>query len=584
MVSNIIDILQKRAIQTPDSTAYVFLKDGKTHDDCLSYQQLEEKVKAIASSLQSYATSGSRAMLMYPQGLEFIASFLACLYTGIIAVPVPAPEALRLKRVLPRLQSIAIDSQSSLILTTSKLAPQVEKICARVSQLQSITILTTDTICLKDPSDISNNASQERLAYLQYTSGSTSSPKGVMISHRNLIANLDAITQAVYTHVRDSKSASWTPYFHDYGLVKGLLQPLYMGIPSYVISPVTFIKRPVRWLEAISQYGITHSGAPNFAYDYCVSEIKPKHLDDLDLSTWRVAHSGAEPIRPSTLEAFSQKFEPYGFSHECFYPSYGLAEATLMVTTKKKGESLLFLDASTQELAKNKVVQVSKESGKEKKQRLVSCGSTHRDTKVVIVDPQTLEQCEDHQIGEIWVAGESVAQGYWRDPSETQRNFSASLSNLSQDKFLRTGDLGFLSGEELFVTGRIKDLIVIRGQNYYPQDIELTAQQSHTALVENGCAAFSVESHGKEVVVVVQEVTKKYQNQADFEDVIAAIRRAVITTHELQIHGLVLVKRGTVPKTSSGKVMRQACRQQFLEQKLSQVLASQSRGLEQTFT
>ena len=570
--TNIVSLLHERAKQSPHKIAYVFLKDGKENGSNLTYGELDRKARAIATALQSQVNPGERALLLYSSSEEFLPAFFGCLYAGIIAVPTPAIDAVRMKRSLPRLEAIAKDSQASSILTTFGLAEQIQQEYSKITGLQSIQLLVTDAIDFKNTCVFEATIKHENLAYLQYTSGSTSTPKGVMITHHNLIDNMACINKA-YDYNEASVVANWMPYFHDYALVMQLIHSLYAGIPCYEMSPITFIKRPIRWLEAISRYRVTHTAAPNFAYDYCVSQIQADKLNSIDLSSWRVAHTGAEPIRPDTLLKFAQTFEPYGFNFNRFYPAYGLAEATLIVTTKKQLGSPVFLTISSVELANNKVLEVIPNQNKIETQTITSCGYSIEKLEVVIVNPQTLIQCAADEVGEIWVKSKSVALGYWNRPEATKQTFEANLPNFPGISFLRTGDLGFLKDGQLFVTGRLKDLIVIRGKNYYPQDIELTVEKSHSQLRANHCAVFSIDVDRVERLVVAAEVDSRSDKNLHPDEIIAAVTHAV-AQFELPLHAVVLLKRGSIPKTSSGKIQRHACRNGFLANSLSVISSS----------
>lgn len=562
--STLVEILQQRASSEPAQVAYTYLANGETPEDRLTYQQLDCKAKAIAAHLQSCISPGDRALLIYPQGLEFIAAFFGCLYAGVVAIPAPAPEASRLKRIRPRLESIIQDAECSFILSTSKILSHLEPFITDYKNFKNLSYIATNTIDQNsEPNWQKNPIKSDNLAYLQYTSGSTSTPKGVAITHQNLIANIAAITQA-HGYTSKSISASWIPYFHDYGLVNGMLQPLYAGIPCFIMSPVTFIKHPIRWLSAISKYDVTHTGAPCFAYQYCLEKINPDDCQNLNLNSWRVAHTGAETIRREILELFAEKFKPYGFKLSSFYPSYGLAEATLMVTTKKLDEIPKFCTVSRQSLSQSRVI-IQEKNETENLVSLTSCGISAGDTKIEIVNPETQSKCGVDEVGEIWVAGSSVAKGYWQRLDLTEKTFQAYISDTKEGPFLRTGDLGFIKNNELFVTGRLKDAIIISGCNHYPEDIELSVQQSHPAL-RFGCgAAFAVETEGQERVIIVQEVNRSEQSQIDSKQITSTIRQAVSSFHEIQLYAVVLIKQGSIPKTSSGKIMRHACKVQFQE-------------------
>jgi 8-amino-7-oxononanoate synthase len=351
------------------------------------------------------------------------------------------------------------------------------------------------------------------------------------------------------------------------GLIGGILQPLYVGRPNILMSPMAFLQKPFRWLSAISRFGATTSGGPNFAYDLCVRKITPEQRATLDLSTWEVAFNGAEPVREDTIEQFCETFAPCGFRREAFYPCFGMAEATLIVSGGYVKKPPLIGSFKSDALAANKVV--GAERGREGARGLVGCGGTLRDQEIVIADPDAMIRCAADRVGEIWVRGPSIAQGYWRQPDASEATFQAYLKDSGEGPFLRTGDLGFLQNGELFVTGRIKDLIIFRGVNIYPQDIERTMECSHPSLLPNCGAAFSVEKDGQERILVVQEVERRCKE--NLLEIVDAIRRAVSTEHELSLDSIVLVQAGSIPKTSSGKIQRHACRNGYLAGTLSVV-------------
>ncbi len=406
----------------------------------------------------------------------------------------------------------------------------------------------------------------ESLAFLQYTSGATGNPKGVVVTHGNLLHNLALICKC-FGHTADSKGVIWLPPHHDMGLIGGILQFIYSGLPVILMSPLDFVQKPIRWLQAISHYKATTSGGPNFAYDLCVNKIKPEQLASLDLSSWEVAFNGAEPVRAQTLERFAETFANCGFRKQAFYPCYGMAETTLFISGGLKAEPPIIRFVQETELLQNRVVSGDKLSVDYKE--IVSCGRNLSGQKIMIVNPESLIKYGDGEVGEIWVSEESVTQGYWQKPEQTQQTFHAHLADTGEESFLRTGDLGFLQDGELFVTGRIKDLIIIRGQNHYPQDIESTVQKCHPALRPDCGAAFSVEIKGEERLVIVQEVERNYLRKLDVQEVVGNVTQAVTAEHELQVYTTVLVKTGSIPKTSSGKIQRYACRTAFLNGSLN---------------
>lgn len=563
-LSNLVDLLSYRAQNQPEQTAYTFLQDGEEAGR-LTYQELEQQARTIAAKLQNLDATVLCALLLYPPGLDYIAAFFGCLYAGVVAVPAYPP---RRNQNMSRLQAIAASSQATVALTNTSLLANIEGY-AQNRELAQLHWIATDQIATdlveawQEP-----KLSSDTLAFLQYTSGSTGTPKGVMVTHGNLLHNL-ALIYKCFGVTPDSKGVIWLPPYHDMGLIGGVLQPLYGGVPVTIMAPVDFLQKPVRWLEAISRYKATTNGGPNFAYDLCVRKIKPEQLAELDLSSWEVAFTGAEPISAETLSQFAATFEPCGFRKEAFYPCYGMAETTLIVTGGLKSALPIVRQVNAAALEQNRVVPAA--GGQQKGNRaIVGCGQCI-DQKVVIVDPESLTPCPDNKVGEIWVSGPSVAQGYWNQPEETLLTFHAYLADTGEGPFLRTGDLGFLQDGELFVTGRIKDVIIIRGQNHYPQDIELTVEKSHPALRKSCGAAFAVEVKGSERLVIVQEVERSYLRQLNVNEVVGNIRHAIAAEHSLQIYATVLVKTGSIPKTSSGKIQRHACRSGFLSGSLNVV-------------
>ncbi len=557
--NTLVDLLRLRADQQSDQIAYRFLQDKESEIISYTYAELDRRARAIGAWLKKLGARGDRALLLYPPGLDYIASFFGCLYAGVTAVPAYPP---RLNRPVPRIQSIVDDSQASFALTTSAILSNIQQRFEHAPDLQSLHWLNTEQVPegleadWRDP-DITSDT----LAFLQYTSGSTSQPKGVMLSHGNLMHNLKAIRHGFQI---DSTAAGvfWLPSYHDMGLIGGILEPMYLGGSSTLMSPASFLQRPVRWLEAITRYRGNTSGAPNFAYDLCVDKVTPEQIETLDLSSWSLAFCGAEPVRPETLDRFARAFEGCGFRRAAFYPCFGMAECTLLASGGEGPSEPRTLTIDRKALERDRVVPASPTESNA--QTMVSCGKPIIDQKIVIANPTSLESCDSNQVGEVWVSGPSVAQGYWELPDETRTTFQAYLTDTGAGPFLRTGDLGFLQDGELYVTGRLKDLIIIHGSNHYPQDIELTVESSHAALQPGAGAAFSVSDGGMEKLVIVQEVTRQHR-QPDVNEVASAIRQAVAEKHELQVFAVVLVKPLSIPKTSSGKIQRRACKTAYLE-------------------
>ncbi len=571
--SNLVDLVVDRAINQPNQIAYTFLADGETESGHLTYQQLDQQARAIAAQLQSLVARGSRALLVYPYtaGLEFIAAFFGCLYASVVAVTANPPRS---KQAIAQLQQRVISAQATVALTTTDLWKRIQQQCASNPELApSLTQLSWIETNEISPSLASDWIETERpdhdsLAFLQYTSGSTGKPKGVMVTHGNILHNSALIYQC-FEHTLKSQGVIWLPLFHDMGLIGGVIQPIYGRFPVTLMSPVALIQKPVCWLQGISRYQATTSGGPNFAYDLLCRQVTPEQMETLDLSSWEVAFSGAEPIRAETLERFAETFAPCGFRAEAFYPCYGMAETTLFISGGLKANPLVIKYVEQGALGENQVVAATKDQ--KGAQGIVSCGQPWLGDHVVIVDPETLIECPENKVGEIWVSGNGVGKGYWNQPEETERTFGAYIKDTGTGPFLRTGDLGFLKDGELFITGRLKELMILWGNNRYPQHIEATVEKSHPALRPNASAAFSVDLDGEERLVIAQEIKRSYLRNLVVDEVVAAIRQAVAQEHIADVYGIVLLKTGSIPKTSSGKIKRRECRLRFLDGTLEAV-------------
>ena len=588
-------LLQRRAAEQGSQLGYTFLVDGEIEGARLSYADLDVSARRIAAELIDRGVKvGDRALLLYPPGLDFISAFFGCLYAGVIAVPSFPPHPAQIARSLPRLVGIATDAELSVVLTTSALVSSVDVIIRHAPLLGSIPWIATDSL---DPASISEaglpTLPAATLAFLQYTSGSTSAPKGVMVSHSNLLHNLG---YANYVEENDSESVSvsWLPVIHDMGLIEGVLEPLLAGYPAYLMAPAAFLQRPVRWLRAMSKYRATNSGGPNFAYDLCVRKITDAQLAELDLSAWRVAYNGAEPVRADTLSAFHERFQRAGFRWRSFYPVYGLAEATLVVSSGRRDYAPSIRNVDAAAIARGELVAPSPTTPIVR--RLVPCGHIGFGTRVAIVDPETLQSCARNEIGEIWVKSPSVAQGYWRRAEQTAQTFGAYLDN-SDGPFLRTGDLGTLSDGELIVTGRLKDVLIVRGLKHYPQDLELTAERHHRAIRPGCSAAFSIDRDAEESVVIAAEVDPRELPSDETArlralcEIATGMRRAIVDEHGIAVDAISFLTIGSMPKTSSGKLRRHACRAAFVDGSLDELLrwspatvfaASRSDRLEET--
>jgi acyl-CoA synthetase (AMP-forming)/AMP-acid ligase II/acyl carrier protein len=555
---SIVDILRWRAEHEPDRLAYTFLEDGDEVSASLTYADLDRRARVLAGYLLERGGAGERALLLFPPGLDFLVALFGCLYAGVVAVPLYPPKT---NRRDARCLDVSLDASARFALTTGAVLAGFDRTVRHSPELAMLRWIVPSELPADAASGVCERAEPSSLAYLQYTSGSTRAPKGVMVSHANLIANIDDIHRG-FDHAGDSVPVSWLPHFHDMGLVYGLLAPLALGFRCYFMPPAAFLQKPVRWLQAMSRFGGTHSGGPNFGYELCAQRVTPEQRQPLDLRRWRVAFNGAEPVRRQTLQKFAAAFASCGFSGRALCPSYGLAEATLKVTTGRPCDDSTYFVAAASELGRGRVIPARDQDGDGKD--LVGCGAPQPATRVLIVRPDTCEPCAADEIGEIWVDSPSVARGYWKRPEESALVFRAApAGDGAGGRFLRTGDLGFMRGGELFVTGRLKDLIIIRGRNHYPHDIELTIQNSHPALRVDGGAAVSVDVGGDERLVVIQEIDR--HRHADAESAVALIRTAIAEDHEIAPYAIVLVRQNAVPKTSSGKIQRSACALAFRE-------------------
>jgi acyl-CoA synthetase (AMP-forming)/AMP-acid ligase II len=559
--ATLVDVLRFRATHQGNQRAFSFLPDGETDSECLTFAELDNRARAVAVSLQTLTHPNEPVLLLFPQGLEFLVAFCGCLYAGRIAVPAGMPKSYR---VDARIAAIAADAGASIALTTTMFGKAAGRHDLGVN-LHPLDALDSERSTEWTPAPVSSST----LAFLQYTSGSTSVPKGVMVSHANVLYNSRYIHHD-FQYEPTSVSITWLPHYHDMGLIEGLLQPLVHGFPGYLMPAVFFLQQPMKWLSAIARYGVTHSGAPNFAYDLCTRKITSEQAASLDLSSWRVAYNGAEPVRLETLRRFAQHFRESGFKPEALYPAYGLAEATLKVSGTFTGTELRALTVRSSALLQHRIEEAKQQESQT--QTFMSCGAPTLATQVKIVCPETERECREHEVGEIWVSGPGVTQGYWNRSDESRKRFGASLGDGTRPRYLRTGDLGFMKSGELFVTGRLKDLIIVNGRNHYPGDIERTVEAS-SPIVRPGCtAAFSIDVLNEERVVVVAEIQRSDLRSwkqeggetTQFDQAFRHIQAAVTEQHDLGMYCLVFIKPGTLPKTSSGKIQRSLCRERFL--------------------
>ncbi|MDI9817707.1 MULTISPECIES: AMP-binding protein [unclassified Legionella] len=577
------ELLDRRA-ESGDEEMLFFLNSNVTVEQQMSYRALAKRARAIAAKIQQHCTSGDPVILIYPPGLDFVTAFFACFYSGTIAVPVFPPTE---KKLLAKFAAILSNSSPKLVLSTGEIVRQITRL-STVDALKDdsfLTVLNTQFLRVESESgdwdfslfrwlntdlvrdEYANQfrkiaLADQQIAFLQYTSGSTGNPKGVMVNHRNLLSNLDFISRC-YGDFPNTVGVCWLPPYHDMGLVGGIFFPVFASFPIYLLAPGTFLRNPASWLRAIQKYSGTITSAPNFAYDLCVKRISPEVRQELDLSSMRYFLNGAEPISVRVLDNFTQAFASCGFRKEMFLPCYGMAEATLMICGQH-GVTTLFCDKNA--LRQQQIVLLPHES--ENSACLVSSGKIH--SGIAVVNPQTQVCCHDDEVGEIWFSGESVAQGYWSQSQETASSFHAKIKG-EELVYLRTGDLGFIHQQQLFVMGRSKELIIIHGKNYYPQDLEHSVEGTHAALRNHACAAVSIWNGRQEQLAIVVEINKRCP-ESEYSAVISAIQFAILTDHSLAVQHIVLLKQQSIPKTTSGKIRRRVIKNMLETQQINAVL------------
>lgn len=566
--------------KAPTHTAVTHLVRGEEEGASVTYAELDRVARSLAALFQAKGAQGERAIMLFDAGVGPIQAFLGCVYARVIAVPLPAPLAGKVERYLARVETVVKDADVKFVLTTTQFLQQLKTLASGIPAFQDIEWIAIDTL-----PDMAHEWQPEPIqkadiAYLQYTSGSTSVPKGVMISHRNLIKICEYDGDLLEYSTKGTCTVCWMPYYHDYGLIEGLLVPLFNRLSVYTMSPLDFVQNPVRWLNAVNRYRASHSAGPNFAYELCVRKTTPEQRKVLDLSCWIRAGVAAEPINSGTIERFLKTFEPYGFRPETWSPSWGLAEATLVVTATI-GATFHVLNAA--DLEQNRIVY---STGEGATRTMVGCGKLLKgpwNVSVRIVDPETHKPSPAGTVGEVWVSGDLVAQGYWNRPAETETTFRAQISGEGNEYFMRTGDVGFMSADdELVFTGRRKDLIIVEGKNHYPQDIEKTVETTQPAIRPGNSIAFSLEEDGHVQIIVVAELNKEYRlaevaarpddkrMPVSHKEIEKSVRRKVAEEHQVRVHQVVLIPSGAIPKTTSGKLQRSGCRQKFLAGTLPQ--------------
>jgi acyl-CoA synthetase (AMP-forming)/AMP-acid ligase II len=574
-VSTLPDLLRLRATDNPDGIPYGFLIDGVQETATLTHREVHRRATAIAAHLSRLAAPGDRALLVYPPGLSFNTAFWACLYAGVIACPAALPQANKPEAGVARLRSIAVDAGATLLLTVDDYGVKLAPVLDRMSGLR---LVATDVVeaaatapGVPEPAFAPPALTAESIAYLQYSSGSTGTPKGVTLTHGNVLANVGLIGDVCHI-LPGASGVGWLPTFHDMGLVAQVLQPVFSDFTAWTMAPMSFVQRPFSWLEAMSALRATITVAPNFGYALALRRVPPARLAELDLSALQVALCGAEPLRADTLRGFTERFAEAGMRPTALFPCYGLAEATLMVTGAPFDTGLVVSNGDPQALASGRFEETDGPG-----RALVASGALYDRARVVIVDPVTLVEVPGGTVGEVCASGDGIAVGYWNNEAETERVLRARIPGHEGRAFLRTGDLGFVHDGQLYITGRLKDLLIIDGYNHYPQDLEFTAQASHPAIRENGCAAFQVDDGdgGRERLVLVVEVERKFRVYDDVttdveqpgtraSEIVRVIQLAVGASHGLRIDELVLTGPQAIPLTSSGKIQRYACRAQHL--------------------
>jgi len=555
-IDDLIAALEARCTASPEREAFAWIDPGRAR--ALSYAQLLERARSVAAHLQARTPDDGVVVLLYPPGLEFVVGFWATVLAGRIAAPANVPDIARSGRGLSRLRSIVDDTRARVVLTSSPAVAELREL----EPCRGLDVIATDELAQADGWRRPDTTA-DTIAYLQYTSGSTSLAKGVVVTHGNIVAQA-AFLATCSGFTADSVSVTWVPPYHDQGLVSGICEPVVHGHRSLLMSPQTFATRPGGWLRAISEHRATHSGGPNFAYDLCVRKVGEAERAGLDLSSWRVAYNGAEPVRPATLERFARAFAPSGFSPLAFQATYGLAEATMRVAGSEMGRGVMVVELAADQLARG--VAVPAHTG-EKSVALCGHGPVQRPGRTVAIVDAGGAECPPGQLGEIWAAGPDVASGYWRRAPGSDHAFHGELAGR---RYVRTGDLGFVHAGELYIAGRLKDLIIVRGRNIYPQDLELVTETAHAA-VRPGCvAAFAVDRDGEEHVVIVAELADGKHGDAAMAA--AAIRKAIAEEEGVVPGAIVLVEARTIAKTSSGKIQRSACRAAYQDGTLQQVL------------
>ncbi|MGV9616926.1 fatty acyl-AMP ligase [Nocardia xishanensis] len=554
------EAISQRAADAADRIAYTFLPDGENESHSWTFGEVEQLSRALAARISQDAAPGDRALIVAPDSADFVLAFLACQFAGVVAVPVYPPFPVTSPRRAQTLRTIAEDCGATAVLCA---APEQTRglLTGAVPELDRLRWIgiAADPQGAQDFEPVPVTGAD--VSFLQYTSGSTSAPKGVVVTHDALMHNQEVIRQSMGFHP-GTRFVGWLPLFHDMGLMGTVVPVIYAGGRAVLLPPLTFVQRPVRWLRAVTRYRATITGGPNFAYELCCRRIPAADREGLDLSSLEVMFNGAEPIRAETLTKFAAEFAGHGFDSNAFYPCYGLAESTLMTTGPRRGTGAVTLTVSRDELAEGRVTPGAD-------QTLVGSGRVSLHRELLIVDPDTRIPAPDGQVGEIWIGGPDAALAYWGNDAATRDTFRAETVAPQSGPYLRSGDLGALIDGELFVVGRRKDLVIIGGRNYYPQDIEHTVENADPRIRRGCTAAFAVDREGGEELIVVAEV--KADADPDIAALTATLRAAVTVDHSITPARVVLVRAGTVPKTSSGKLQRRATRTAFEDGTLDEI-------------
>jgi len=570
---SIIELIRFRAQHQANDIAYVHIKDKKDQKEIITYGEFEQRIKSLSAKLQSYNVQGERIVLMYPSGIDYIVAYFAVIFSGAIAVPVYEP---RQSSHFARLTNILEDASPKILLMSDKTVTVTSQALMNELTGYGAELLITDKPGFRlPPADSWQPVSLENndIVFLQYTSGSTGNPKGVMVSNGNILHNSRQIFHATKPDAHFC-CVSWLPPYHDMGLIGGLIQPLYAGYPCIILSPVSVIQRPIKLLKAIHEYKATISGGPNFIFDACVDRIRDKQLNDIDLSSWKIAFNGAEPVNAHTMKRFSNRFKQYGFDENAHYPCYGMAESTLFISGSRVKSGAVVRQFDRKSLQKDKAEPASQGDT----QILVSSGYMSGDMDIKIINPETNIECKAQQVGEVWVRGDSVAQGYWKREEKSGEDFCGIIDGDNKHHYLRTGDLAFFHKSELFIAGRIKDVIIIRGKNYYPQDIEYTITNACSEIKPNSGAAFSVDHEGRERLVILQELNHRL-NEHHKDEIREIIRSEVSRHHEVQVLDIIFISPGKLPKTTSGKIQRQASKTVYLTEYYPDLVQTSQFGL-----